>query len=82
MTVDKSPFRQLNNPKVAIICDFNLTNQCKYGNKCSKYHVETTYLWQYLESFNEKNWKNFPNELNKSTEKAFCNPRVKKFSLE
>ena len=65
-----------------LICDFNLLKKCKYGDVgCSSNHFETTFMWQYIEN-NDNNWQNFSNELNKTIEKAYCDPQMKKITLK
>ncbi len=69
------------NPNTKLyVCDFNLIKKCKYGVNCHNYHVETAYMWQYLENDGVE-WFNFSNELNKIAENAYCNPKIKKFCL-
>ena len=65
-----------------VICEFNLKKTCKYGDKCQYYHSDLAYLWQYLEKDDATHWHNFPNELNKKIEKAYCDPKIKKFNLK
>ena len=83
MAINERPIR-----KNSLICDFNLLKKCKYGDRCVANHFETSFMWQYIEQCgsinenNDNNWQSFSSDLNRTIEKAYCNPRMKKIALK
>lgn len=81
LKISKLAINETKKPSKVHICNFNLSNKCKYGEQCKFLHIELPFIWQYLEN-NESDWKNFPLELNGRTENAYFDVKIKKFNLK
>ncbi|XP_057317079.1 uncharacterized protein LOC130662274 [Hydractinia symbiolongicarpus] len=63
------------------ICRSFLVDKCSSESDCHLVHPpnKSPYLWQYKKKCNNEVWKNFPQDINLSIEKKYCDPSASQF---